>query len=328
MVTANVQPQQVTYNNIFDPNYSVTGIRKEGSLVVITGSHQDNIDAPPQGLLYRGPLYPTDSSGYIFLKPSFPNQTVKTSVFYGPDTYGNAAGDLRAVGSYKYSEDGGKFDHGMMYQGSPSGSGTWTQIDVPSNVAVGPVAFTIPHSTMGDLVVGNYDLKDRPGSANAFIYYWKTRKYNIMNIGQFVTAYGIWQYDKTTYIITGGLKNQDGLDVGYLVDYDLERGTFKNLKYFSYFGGSNWTHFEGISSKGGDPFSYTMAAQVEGGPAFATIPRNPTTGAFGSAQWVPVKDPATKANGICTGNSVLDNNLIGIYEPESGGIQSYLAVVS
>ena len=55
----------------------------------------------------------------------------------------------------------------MIYQGPIDGvGGTWTQIDVPSDganvvggIVIGTtVADTILHSTMGDLVVGNYDL--------------------------------------------------------------------------------------------------------------------------------------------------------------------------
>ena len=320
---------QVTYNNIFAPNYSVTGIRQDagsGGPVVITGSYQSNNQ--PQGLLYRGPLYPTDGSGYIFLNPSFPNQTVTTSIFYGPNTSlfdpTIGVGNFRAVGSYKYSQDGGKFDHGMMYQGSPSGSGIWTQINVPDSVAGGPVAFVIPHSTMGDLVVGDYDLKDL-SSANAFIYNVKTGAYTKLTIGRLATAYGIWQNggaSSSSYTIAGGLKPEHGINVGYLVDYDASSGAFSNLTHFSYNNQPGIvTHFEGITAfRSG----YSMAAEGDTGAAFATIPRNPD-GSFGKAEWMPVKNPNTK--GISTGNSVLENNLIGIYEPGSG-IQSYVATVS
>jgi hypothetical protein len=324
LVTYNAQ---VTYNDIFAPNYSVTGIRQDtGGVVVITGSYQGS-NNQPQGLLYRGPLFPTNSSGYIFLKPTFPNQTVTTSIFYGPNTPlfdpGIGAGNLRAVGSYKYSEDGGKFDHGMMYQGSPSGSGTWTEINVPDSVAGGPVAFVIPHSTMGELVVGDYDLKDL-ASANAFIYNVRTKAYTIFKIGRLATAYGIWQNGGPTsssYTITGGLKPDTGINAGYLVDYDSVSGVFSNLTHYYYNNRPDiFTHFEGITGFGS---GYSLAAEGDEGAAFATILRKPDR-SFGEAQWVPVQNPATK--GISTGNSVLENNLIGIYEPGSG-IQSYLATV-
>src|SRR5262245_32493611 len=232
---------EVTYNNIFAPNYSVTGIRQDagsGHPVVITGSYQPGSgNNQPQGLLYRGPLYPTDSSGYIFMTPSFPNQdlTVTSSIFYGPNTAlfdpSIGPGNLRAVGSYKYSQDGGKLDHGMMYQGSPSpsGPGAWTQINVPDCLAGGTVANVVPHSTRADLVVGNYDLKGKPGSGNAFIYNVKTGLYTLLNIGSLATAYGIWQNggpSSSAYTVAGGYKHDGGLNVGFLLNYDAASGVF------------------------------------------------------------------------------------------------------
>lgn len=324
---------QVTYNNIFAPNYSVTGIRQDGGSghpVVITGSYQpSSSNTQPQGLVYRGPLYPTDSSGYIFLTPSFPNQTITSSIFYGPNTPlfdpGIGAGNLRVVGSYKYSQDGGKLDHGLMYQGSPNGSGTWTQINVPDSLTGGTVANVIPHSTMGDLVVGDYDLKGQLASGNAFIYNVKTGKYTLLNIGPLATAYGIWQNggpSSSSYTIAGGYRLDHGIDIGYLVNYDAASGVFSNLTKFSYNNNPGIiTHFEGITEFGN---GYAMAAETDTGAAFATIPRN-SNGSFGEAKWVAVKNPDT--TGLSTGNSVLDNNLIGIYTPGSG-IQSYVATVS
>ena len=105
------------------------------------------------------------------LNPVIPGETVTTATFYGPNTSifdaSLGAGNVRAVGSYQYSETPtGTINHSMIYQGPPSGvGGTWTQTDVPANgvnvvggTVVGQVADTISHSTMGNLVVGNYDL--------------------------------------------------------------------------------------------------------------------------------------------------------------------------
>ena len=320
----------VSYKNIFAPDYIVTGIRQDGGTdgaVIITGSYSTPDNQRPQALLYRGPLCPTNSSGYIYLKPSFPNQTVTTCIFYGPNTSAYdpdiPAGNVRAVGSYKYSEDGGTVDHGMMYQGSLSGVGSWTQINMPDSVAGGSVAFTIPHSTMGDLVVGNYDLH-QPASANAFIFNVKTGVYTRMSVGALTTAYGIWQNDKpssSSYTIAGGFRDGNDINVGYLVNYDAARGTFSNLTHFSYNNQQGiLTHFEGITAfKNG----YSLAAEGDAGAAFATVPRNPD-GSFGYARWVPVRPTAT--TGFSTGNSVIESNLIGIYQPGSG-IQSYVAEV-
>ena len=327
----NMTEASVSYKNIFAPNYIVTGVRQDAGTdgaVIITGSYSTPDNRQPRALLYRGPLSPTNGSGYVYLQPSFPNQTVTTSVFYGPNTSAYdpniPAGSVRAVGSYKYSEDDSPVDHGMMYQGSLGGVGAWTQINMPDSVARGSVAFTIPHSTMGDLVVGNYDLH-QPASANAFIFNVKTGVYTRMSFGALTTAYGIWQNDNpfgSSYTIAGGFKEGNDINVGYLVNYDSVRGTFSHLTRFRYNNQQGiLTHFEGITAfKNG----YSLAAEGEAGAAFATIPRNPD-GSFGSARWVPVKDPAT--TGFSTGNSVIENNLIGIYRSGTGN-QSYVAGVN
>jgi hypothetical protein len=322
----------VSYHDIFSANRSVTGIRQDGGTarpVVITGSYQPSGGGEPQGLLYRGPLYPTDNSGYVYLVPTFSGQTVTSSIFYGPNTplFDPAIGEgnVRVVGSYKYAE-GGKLDHGMIYQGSFGGTGTWTRIDVPDLLAGGTVANTIAHSTMGDLVVGNYDLVGKPGSGNGFIYNVRTRAFTLLKIGELATAYGIWQNGDSTsssYTIAGGYKAGHGLNVGFLVNYDSRTAAFSGLSDFTYNNKPGiLTHFEGITGAAG---GYTLAATGDAGAAFAAIPRN-ADGTFGEARWVGIANPASQ--GICTGNSILQNNLIGIYQPAAGGIQSYLATVS
>ena len=322
----------VTYHDIFAPNYTVTGIRQDVGPerpVIITGSYQSSPGAAPQALLYRGPLYPTDSSGYAFLKPSVRGRAATSSVLYGPNTPlfdpGIGVGHVRAVGSYKFAE-GGKLDHGMMYEGPWDGLGTWTPIDVPDDLVSGAVANTIAHSTMGDLVVGNYDIAGKPGSGNGFIYNIKTKAYTLLNIGDLATAYGIWQNGDSTsssYTIAGGYKAGNGLNVGFLVNYDSSTGRFSGQHDFSYDNKPGVvTHFEGIT---GVPGGYTLAATGDNGAAFAAIASD-GNGKFGVPKWVAIDYDASV--GICTGNSILDNNLIGIYQPAGGGIQSYLATVT
>jgi hypothetical protein len=323
---------KVTYRDIFAPNCTVTGIRRDGGPgrpVVITGSYQQSPGAAPQALIYRGPLYPTDSSRYALLVPSFPGRTVTSSVFYGPNTPlfdpAIGAGHVRAVGSYKYAQ-GGKRDHGMMYEGPWDGLGTWTSIDVPGRLVGGAVANTIAHSTMGDLVVGNYDIAGKPGSGNGFIYNLRTGTYTLLSIGKLATAYGIWQNGgsgSSSYTIAGGYKAGIALDVGFLLDYDSRTGHFSGLTEFKFDNDPGIiTHFEGIS---GVPGGYTLAATGDYGAAFAVVARNPD-GSFGAPKWVGIDYEASI--GICTGNSVMDDNLIGIYQPHGGGVQSYLAIVS
>lgn len=322
----------VTYNTIFSTKEFVTGVRQDAGkeqTVVLTGNHPGQSDKQPQALLYRGPLYPTDSSGYAPLTPVFDGQTVTTSTFYGPNTpLFNAEigkGNVRAVGSYKYSE-GGKGDHGMMYEGAFDGSGTWTIINVPQDVAGGTVFSTIVHSTMGDLAVGNYDLLDQPGSACAFIYNIKTRKYTKLDLGPLTTAYGIWQNGgdgSHDYTIVGGYKGKSGINEGFLIDYDATTDKLSNLTAYSYKNKPGIiTHFEGITAFEG---GYSLAATTDAGAAFVVIPRKTDT-TFGLAEWFPVGYPGDVIT--TTGNTVIDNNLMGIYISEGGGVQSYVATIT
>jgi len=140
----------VTYHDILAPNTTLTGIRQDAGAsrpVVITGTS----GKPPQAMRYRGPLYPTDGSGYFYPAPKFHGQQVSSSVFYGPNTPlfdpRIGAGDVRAVGSYKI--ECSPLDHGMMYEGPLDGTGRWSTIDMPDDVAGGRVANTLAHSTMG-----------------------------------------------------------------------------------------------------------------------------------------------------------------------------------
>ena len=64
------------------------------------------------------------------------------------------AGNIRAVGAYRYNESA--FQNGMMYTGPLDGTGTYVQIHAPGD-GVRAVGDTIPHSTMGTLVVGNFN---------------------------------------------------------------------------------------------------------------------------------------------------------------------------
>jgi hypothetical protein len=340
--------QIVTYSDIFDANYSVTGIRSENAdntLVLMTGScPPSSTQKDPQGMLYRGPMNPTDSSQCKCLTPNIPGKSVTSSIFYGPDTPlfnpSIKAGNVRAVGTYRYATDPlENVDHGVLYEGPPDGSGgIWTPIDMPPDVVGGAtVRNTIPHSTMGELIVGNYDLKGAdPGKFNAFIYNINTGMYQPLtltlesgDVAKLVTAYGIWQngIGSTSYTIAGGLdKDGKGLNIGYLVDYDSETCRTSNLKTFKYDNEPTLiTHFEGITECGPDCYSLAATGDQDAadrGAAFAVVKRNPDGSFFGEAEWQRVYQAAS--TGITTGNTVLTNNLFGIYET-SNGIQSYVA---
>ena len=157
----------------------------------------------------------------------------------------------------------GVLNHGMIYLGPVNGpGGQWTTIDVPADGSntVGhvracpitrPGCFvmdTIAHSTMGDLVVGNYDLNPsvRGGliSANAFIYNMSTHLWTLLRLGgsmsSATTLYGIWQNGgpgSPNYTLAGG-SSAHGSSLGtqraFLMNYNERTGVFGPPRFYSY----------------------------------------------------------------------------------------------
>ncbi len=313
---------------IFGPNQFVTGVRGwTGSDVVLTGNSTG--DGPTTALIYVGPLTPTDSAGLYPNPPVLTGQTVTSSTFYGPDTFlfnpTLGEGNIRAVGSYQYAESD-VINHGMIYQGPPQGGGLWTQIDVPSSAVGGRTVWnTIAHSTMGDLVVGNYDLQGVPLSANAFIYDIARDRWTLFDLPgcTLTTAYGIWQngIGSSSYTIVGGTRSGHGINQGMIVRYDSASGVFSDLKLYSYLNQPALvTHFEGIVAT---PAGFNLAGGSSGASALlASITVNPD-GSYSDATWIPYAYPGAT---ITTGNSIYQNALMGIFAVSgTKGVQSYVA---
>jgi hypothetical protein len=349
---------QVAYETIRLPGVVVTGIRAEGpAKVLITASYTSG--GTTRGGLYQGTLQSVLSapaSKWTFLTPVFPGQTVTSSTFYGPNTdfFNPTLGcmNIRAVGSYKYTTgaSGPGLDHGMMYQG-PITSGHWTQLDATSLVLTGESLLnTICHSTMGDLVVGNYDTSLATGKA--FVFNVKTGKWVNFNPtgSKSVTAYGIWQNGggaSHSYTIAGGFSdvNSDGLDEGYIVDYNSVSGTLTNLKKLNYQNkpiSSLISHFDGITGTD-DGYNLTgdyvtvqpllpgvISPNANPSPAeagfFASVKRL-KNGSIGEPVWKEIA--FTSRSGmvatVTSGNTVVGNNVLGIYV--DGSSSSYLATV-
>jgi hypothetical protein len=287
----------------------------------------------------------TGRGTYYKVAPKIPGQTVTTSLFYGPNTAlfnpALGAGNVRIVGSYQYAQSApNTLNHGAVFTGSLDGrKGNWTPIDVPTasltNVGVS-VCNTIPHSTMGDLVVGNYDLTTNPsqpipnaGTGNAFIYHITGKTWTILaptNAGTApsgTTAYGIWQNgtNSNSYTIAGGADN-NGTNTAFLVDYNANTRTFTNLTYFADTNTPGFTHFEGIT---GAADGYNVIGIASTGYAFASITRNPNN-SFGPANWTgPLSYPGST---MTTGNTVIGNQAIGVYTlPSDSTVYAYVATV-
>ena len=316
---------EVSYSTILDLNQSVTGVRGyDSSTVVLTGSVQSG--GATVGMWWLGSLSSGVGTTYS-PTPTFSGQTVTTSIFYSANTAlfdPTLGSNIRITGSYQYSEST-VLNHGFLYTGPVSGvGGTWTQIDVPGgSVGGATVENTIPHSTMGDFVVGDYDLQGVPASGNAFLYRISTQAWTILDIGgtsNLTTAYGIWQNGADSYTIAGGSKHL-GVNKAFLVDYTPSTGLFTHLTFFDYTAVTGLTHFEGITGVSG---GYNVVATTDSGAAYAFIPRNGDS-TFGAAAWTAIAYPGSATT---TGDTVYQNVAMGIYiVPGSGGVRSYTATV-
>jgi len=372
--------------DIFPSAHAVTGIRADNqanSVVIITGDCPLlNPEKPTdtRGMIYRGPIAPNNTSGCQWDNANSlgcicrfpPIIDVVSAVFYGPDTsvFTPTMGDgnVRIVGSYRLKKGSvSQYDHGVKYQGplrdkELEDPARWLTIDMNPHQALGPVANTILHSTMGELIVGNYDTlvhqenlpeKIASGKFNAFIYnighnlcFDLKRLLQLENEpGKLITAYGIWRNttdsnpDTTSYTIAGGLWDENvgtnGLNVGLLLDFDSKTLAISNVTQFS-FGNvpGALTHFEGITKYGEamtpyGPRYYALAAtgdekNVSRGAAFGVVKRKDDGSFEIQAEWQPVN---VSGSTITTGNTVLQNNLYGIYSPgpNNSAFQSYVA---
>ena len=222
--------------------------------MVLTGSTTSS-SGSQSAFLFRGRLARAAGAAVSVLRPPF--RQVTSATFYGPNTHlfnprAIPRGDIRAVGSYVSSAaPRGVHDQGMIYLGPLSGrGGSWRSIDVPAygrhvtgHVRACPrsrprcfVMDTIAHSTMGDLVVGNYDLKPSVHgglvSGNAFIYNITKRQWTLIqmhgSLSTKTSLYGIWQDGgpgSPHYTLAGG-SSARGLQRGFLINYNERTGAF------------------------------------------------------------------------------------------------------
>ncbi len=314
---------------ILGPGNMVTGVRGwTDTQVVLTGTIVTEVDGEKveTAMIYCGDLAPSDPAAIFKLVPQLVEGPTVSSTFYGPDTWvfnpSIGEGKIRAVGTCTF-EKGEARNHGMVYHGPPDGAGgKWTLTDMPEEVAGDVVWNTVPHSTMGELIVGNYDLKDHPGSANAYIHDGTAGPWQCVALDglELVTFYGIWQngIDSTQYTICGGARDGLGINQGLLVDYDAATRTFSNQRlYRNPDEALVITHFEGITL--GDEGAYHLAAMSDTAALLATV-RRLSDGSFGEAIW---SAPFTWNDDVTTGNTVYRNVLMGVFQDEGSPIQSY-----
>jgi hypothetical protein len=341
--------------SILQAGNTVTGVRGSGGDgVVLTGLVPGSSSSA--AFLFRGRLARAAGAAVSVLHPAF--RQVTSATFYGPNTHlfnprAIPRGQIRAVGSYISSAaPQGVHNQGVIYLGALSGrGGSWTSIDVPAygrhvtgHVRACPrsrrgchVLDTIPHSTMGNLVVGNYNLNPtvRGGlvSGNAFIYNITRRQWTLIqmhgSLSTKTSLYGIWQDGgprSPRYTLVGGSSARGG-QRGFLINYNERTGAFGRPAFYTY---NNkpaiFTHFEGITAVRG---GFNLVGMGLGrSPALVFIPVRGRS--FGRARWHQAN---VGGSGLCpcsavTGNTVWRNHIMGLFVPNSSPApHTYLATV-
>ncbi len=325
----------ITYNNSHNvslnsqPVTGWQGIRSADTAgqYLISGTSGSN------GLFFDGTIAGVGTSYAV----NFPG-AANTSV-YGPDNLGGGA--LRLVGSYRTSNTTAVTVNGFLFQGTTadlSNSANYRTIDYPG------ATYNYVHSSMGGLVVGNYDsalahgqysLPLGPGHGYIYDVASKTFLTDVVFPDSISNSvYGIWYNGGTSYTLCGGTSgspvnnftNQNQpLGKGFLVDYDSATGQFSHWASFSDPSGHNYiTHFEGISSveKGVYTLNADSAQSGSANPAqgsWVSVTRN-ADGLFGTGRWVSLNYPGIDSTtNVTSSNSVIGQQVVGIViGPQSG----------
>ena len=335
---------------------TTTGVRGSGGRgVVLTGSTTTS-SGSQAAFLFRGRLARAAGAAVSVLRPPF--RQVTSATFYGPNTHlfnprAIPRGDIRAVGSYVSSAaPRGVHDQGMIYLGPLSGrGGSWKSIDVPAygrhvtgHVRACPrsrrrcfVMDTIAHSTMGDLVVGNYDLKpDRargPGIGQRVHL-----QHHQAPVDPAPDARQPVHEDLAVRHLAGRRPGEPALHAGRRVlspgppariPDQLQRAD-RRLRPAAFYVNNNrptaFTHFDGITAVRG---GFNLVSISNGhSPALVFVPVRGRS--FGRARWSPVN---VAGSTVCpcsavTGNTVWRNHIMGLFVPNSSPVpHTYLATV-
>jgi len=317
----------------------LTGIRQiNKNNYVITGFYEYPESAfSTISFVFKGKLN-GNGKWYILNYPSSPDITVEQTNLYGPDVVHNHCNGTityNVVGNYTKVDVTSTY--GALYQGLLNGIGKWTTI-VPTPLSSDPILGTICHSTMGNLVVGNYNTLLIQGKA--FIYDIKTGIYTDIVKPQAisVTAYGIWKNKNCehNYTIAGGFFNVPGAEGAYLVDWDNKKKKFSNWTNFNFNNDavrSIATHFDGISGNDNDNV-YTLTGvyvdiehPLSPQAFFACVNRKCHSRRFNPvAHWKTLSFPNSTGT---SGNSVSEDVVIGVYNSgdDQGTVNGYISLI-
>jgi MYXO-CTERM domain-containing protein len=327
--------------SILPAHYGVTGIRQDsgGNVLITGGTDSPSLNTLSPAFLYYGALdaipSATNGTGLYTYTPSFGGVAITGGAqFYGPNTPlfnpSIGSGNIRAVGAYRATLSA-PYQDGMIYTGPVGGNGTngtWTSIQVPANGS-NLVGDTIPHSTMGDLVVGNFDLQSNVAAGQGFIYDMAnpSSPWSTFSLGSYSTTfYGIWQNGgpfSTKYTVVGGISDVINGGKGLVFNYDSSTQIISNQTQLSFNNDpSVITHFEGISAVDG---GFSLTSTTLQGAGYAFLPVN-NDGSFGTPTWTAITNNINPS-AATTGDTVIDNRVLGVFS-SGGAVSSYITTTT
>jgi hypothetical protein len=186
---------------------------------------------------------------------------------------------------------------------------------------------------MGNLVVGNFNTQTS-NQGQAFIYNINDGIYSKLSFGEVTSAFGIWQNggsSSTQYTIVGGYTAIAGGSasasegqVGYIVNYDDSTKAFTNFTDLNFNNDNTvFTHIEGIAAYGsGFSLAAMSVRDAALGASYGFVPV--TSNGFGTPTWQAI---TTGTSPYATGDTVIDQSVMGLYEPSSGVTASFVATV-
>jgi hypothetical protein len=230
------------------------------NLEVDETGHHTNYGA----FIYKGDITGQGEWYGNFYYPSSPGVNVTGTFFYGPCSASDSGLEnipddenfFQAVGDFETAQ-GGLAQYGVLFQGYLNGTGSWKILDPTVLLGADSHAFilgTIGHSTMGGLVVGNFNTDVEPNKARAFIYDIAADRYDELHYtnaaGQIqiefsITAYCIWHNKGTEmYSIAGGI-GKAGAEDGFIVNWNATSRNASDWRFFHH-PNSTITHFQGM----------------------------------------------------------------------------------
>ncbi|MCZ6903484.1 MAG: hypothetical protein O7C58_05515 [Rickettsia endosymbiont of Ixodes persulcatus] len=305
----------------------LTGIRQktDSSRYYVSGFYVPSDLAQTTSFVYKGCL---NGKGKFF-NLNFPLDNVITNL-YGPNNgplNSKHNDDIQVVGNYNNTS----VNLGCLYQGNINGNGKWTTITPNASVN------TICHSTMGGLVVGNYDTESQEKLSKAFIYDIETREFfDIVNVNAAsISAYGIWHNGGSSYTICGGYAISNDIvprTIAYVVDWNNETHQLSNWQSYHFENNPEKafiTHFDGIT--GGEHGSYNLTGDWAGIALpsdevgfYVSIKRQGYCEKFQvTPEWSSISFPGAE---ITSGNSVVNSIVIGVYTGiNDNGVNGYVS---